>query len=208
MVTKPIRISEKVAFSFIRLSYNFSFMCSFFSIQWYTSFLEKSLLNFPSVSQQRSNVLIVTWVLLHNMSAITLDWMREQSRGWDSSGNHTLRRTWSSTSLEKSWCSCNDINLLLLVQFVLFSSRSQSELKSVTAVCRALWARHTRQWEAQREEQNEMRGGEAYHLEEEANTQLFVHEMMDIFCKGRKREGQMCSLVSSPREKTWSRECK
>lgn len=135
------------------------FFLAFSDIQ--VSFLEKSLLNFPSVSQQRSNVLIVTWVLLHNMSAITLDWMREQSRGWDSSGNHTLRRTWSSTSLEKSWCSCNDINLLLLVQFVLFSSRSQSELKSVTAVCRALWARHTRQWEAQREEQNEMRGGES-----------------------------------------------
>lgn len=74
--------------------------------------------------------------------------------------------------------------MLLLVQFVLFSSRSQTELKSVTAVCRALWARHTRQWEAQREEQNEMRGGrKAYHLEEEANTQLFVHEMTDTFAR-------------------------
>lgn len=31
-----------------------------------------------------------------------------------------------------------------------------------------------------------MRGRKAYHLEEEANTQLFVHEMTDMFCKAHR----------------------
>lgn len=32
-----------------------------------------------------------------------------------------------------------------------------------------------------------MRGRKVHHLEEEANTQLFVHEMMDMFCKAHRR---------------------
>lgn len=51
-----------------------------------------------------------------------------------------------------------------------------------------------------------MRGRKVHHLEEEANTQLFVHEMTDMFWKAHMRG--MVSFNSAPSFRVPEKSCR
>lgn len=84
-------------------SLEFFFLLAFVDVQ----FIETPLSNFhhdPSRSQfwkkcghrYETTDDIGMWVLLHNMSVISLDCALEQSSGWDTDGIHALYKRWSA----------------------------------------------------------------------------------------------------------------
>lgn len=87
--------------------------------------------------------------------------------------------------------------LLVLFFFSFFNSRRWRESKSVTVAYRALWARSLDNGERSERDKKRRGGGIPYHLEEEANTQLFVHEMTDMFSKVHEKGAVSFNLWSS-----------